>query len=82
MGMSAQFSCASSTDYACLCKNANFGYGVHDCAVEACLDNNKANTVINWGNKLCSDAGVNINIPPASVSKNPALPSVIPTSHR
>lgn len=26
----------SSTDVACLCKNADFGYGLHDCTAEAC----------------------------------------------
>ncbi|KAH8892010.1 hypothetical protein GQ53DRAFT_141807 [Thozetella sp. PMI_491] len=68
LAMFGSFNCSSKSDYACLCRNMNFGYGVHDCAVEACQDNNNANIVIGWGNQLCKDAGVTVDIPTASLT--------------
>ncbi|KAJ4154724.1 hypothetical protein LMH87_000004 [Akanthomyces muscarius] len=42
-------------DPACLCKNANFGYGVRDCANGAC-GSNVASTVIAFESAYCSSA--------------------------
>ncbi|KAL7785595.1 hypothetical protein V8C37DRAFT_316511 [Trichoderma ceciliae] len=35
-GEFSQFSCASADDAACLCANANFGFGVRDCGQSGC----------------------------------------------
>lgn len=51
-----------NNDIACLCRNPNFGYGVHDCSVEACNDVESANAIINWANNACSNANAPANI--------------------
>lgn len=51
-------------DTACLCRNANFGYGVRDCSNAACQDQSDANTAVAWVNQVCADAGAPINLGP------------------
>jgi hypothetical protein len=55
--MKAQYSTlgCSSPDSYCLCKNANFGNGLRDCANGAC-GTAVASTVIAYGNAYCSTA--------------------------
>ncbi|KAH6619420.1 hypothetical protein B0J18DRAFT_492231 [Chaetomium sp. MPI-SDFR-AT-0129] len=49
--------CASPTDSACLCGNANFGYGVRDCSNGACGSNvADASSAIAYGSAFCSCA--------------------------
>lgn len=67
LAQSAELGCRNN-DVPCLCRNANFGYGIHDCSVQACGNVNEANIAISWGNKLCADAGVPANIPSASAA--------------
>ena len=45
----------SSGDPACLCSNANFGYGLRDCSNGAC-GTAVASTVIAYGSAYCSSA--------------------------
>jgi hypothetical protein len=73
LGKASEFGCEGQ-DIACLCKDARFNNGVHDCAVEACGDINLANIVIGWGNSLCSGAGEGgNNIPTATGVSIPTL---------
>lgn len=55
--MIAQYSSlgCSSSQAACLCRNANFGYGIRDCANGAC-GTAVASTVISFGSAYCARA--------------------------
>lgn len=61
LAKAGELGCANN-DIACLCRNPNFGYGVHDCSVEACRDVDSANAIINWANNACSNANAPANI--------------------
>src|SRR5277367_1865658 len=50
---SQSLGCASSTDLACLCNSANFGYGVRDCVFEACPSGTDYNQVFQFLIGLC-----------------------------
>jgi CFEM domain len=52
LGLAPSLGC-SANDAACLCKNANFGYGIRDCSNAACGEA-VASTVIAYGNSYCS----------------------------
>lgn len=45
--------CSSSSDAACLCCNPDFGYGVRDCANQACANAQNAQSVISFGTNYC-----------------------------
>ncbi|AEO71097.1 uncharacterized protein THITE_2171499 [Thermothielavioides terrestris NRRL 8126] len=76
----SEFHC-DSKDIGCMCKDKNFGYGIHDCSVQSCPTVEDANIVINWGNNLCSNAGSPANIPSATaVGFSGAAPSPVTTS--
>ena len=45
---SSQLGC-STGDVTCYCREPDFGYGVRDCANEACPSNDDAQTVIAFG---------------------------------
>lgn len=47
----SQFGCGQG-DVLCYCREPNFGYGVRDCANEAC-GSNDASTVIAFGTQYC-----------------------------
>lgn len=47
-----QFGCAAN-DAVCYCGNANFGYGIRDCASEACGSQEDAAQVISYGTSYC-----------------------------
>lgn len=47
----SQFGCGQN-DVLCYCREPNFGYGVRDCANEAC-GSGEANTVIAFGTQYC-----------------------------
>jgi len=70
----SEFKC-DVTDISCLCKDINFGYGLHDCGIENCKDNSVANLIIDWGRQLCAQAGVTINVPSASGNDIPIATS-------
>jgi hypothetical protein len=36
----------------CLCGNANFGYGIRDCTLESCPENDR-NAVLSYGLAYC-----------------------------
>ncbi|KAF2834593.1 hypothetical protein M501DRAFT_904558, partial [Patellaria atrata CBS 101060] len=40
-------------DAVCYCTNANFGYGIRDCADQACPNAEDANTVKSFGVQYC-----------------------------
>ncbi|GAB1313602.1 hypothetical protein MFIFM68171_03812 [Madurella fahalii] len=65
LAQAAELGCQAG-DIACLCHNVNFGYGIHDCSVEACGDFSQANIVISWGNAICDSVGVPANIATAT----------------
>lgn len=46
------FGCTQG-DVVCYCNNADFGYGVRDCANEAC-DSEQAASVIAYGTNYCA----------------------------
>jgi hypothetical protein len=48
----AQFGCGQN-DVLCYCREPNFGYGVRDCANEAC-GSSEASTVIAFGTQYCA----------------------------
>lgn len=56
-----EFNCGSD-DIACICGDERFGFGVHDCSVQACQSVDDANVVIGWGNNLCESAQKPANI--------------------
>lgn len=56
----AEFGCSAS-DLACLCQNANFSYGVRDCADQACSNSTDADTVKAVGIQYCANAGVAVS---------------------
>lgn len=49
----APFECKSATDFACLCNNSNFIYGVRDCTQVAC-DSADMSTTVNFANTFCA----------------------------
>jgi hypothetical protein len=49
----SEFNC-SNGDLNCLCPQQNFGYGIRDCADQACSSASDATTVKNFGNTLCA----------------------------
>jgi hypothetical protein len=52
LGLAQSLGCSPS-DYACLCSNQNFGYGIRDCSNEACKDPANAAKVIQFGTTFC-----------------------------
>lgn len=75
LAQAAQLGC-QALDIACLCRNPDFGYGIHDCSVQACSDVSEANIVIGWGNDMCASAGV-----PANIESATAIETVSFTRH-
>jgi len=74
----AALGCASAADSACLCANANFGYGVRDCSNGACgADVAAASSAIAYGSALCSCVGTAAATAPATSTATgvAALPS-------
>merc|ERR1711881_527078 len=53
LGQASALGCAND-DAACLCANADFGYGVRDCTNEACPADADRNAVIQYGLAYCS----------------------------
>jgi hypothetical protein len=49
----AQFGCPPG-DTACYCSNQDFGFGVRDCAQEACGNADSAASVIAYGAAYCA----------------------------
>lgn len=56
LGLAGSLGCKEN-DMACLCDNKDFAYGIHDCTVEACPDENVA-AVQSYAQSLCSSAGM------------------------
>lgn len=56
LGQHSALGCPTAGDAACICKNANFGYGVQDCANAACSDMGVAGTVISFEGAYCAKA--------------------------
>lgn len=52
---SSQLGC-SGGNVTCYCTEPDFGYGVRDCANEACTSDEDANTVISFGTSYCANA--------------------------
>ncbi|KAL2039104.1 hypothetical protein N7G274_008153 [Stereocaulon virgatum] len=46
-------------DIACLCKNMDFGNGVHDCSAESCPQGTDINTITSTGMQFCAAALAN-----------------------
>lgn len=62
-----EFKCGKD-DIKCLCSDKNFGYGIHDCVLIACENNQEvANLLIEWGVRECKRYGVDVYIPAATV---------------
>jgi len=47
------FGC-SPGDTVCYCTNVDFGYGVRDCAQQACSSSEEATRVISYGSAYCA----------------------------
>lgn len=56
LGLAGSLGCKEN-DLGCLCSNKDFGYGIHDCTVEACPDENVA-AVESYAQSLCASAGM------------------------
>jgi hypothetical protein len=41
-------------DVACYCNSADFGFGIRDCANEACANAEQAQSVISYGSQYCA----------------------------
>ncbi|KAJ4306681.1 hypothetical protein N0V88_000045 [Collariella sp. IMI 366227] len=65
----------SQDDVVCMCKNQDFGYGIHDCSVQICGSLDDANAAIEWGNNLCANAQNPINLPSATALGSNINPS-------
>ncbi|KAL1976599.1 hypothetical protein VTN31DRAFT_2881 [Thermomyces dupontii] len=52
LALAPSLGCASE-DIACLCANKDFGYGIHDCTVEACQNDN-VDEVVAYARTLCN----------------------------
>ena len=53
LGKAGEFGC-SNTDAACLCKDANFAYGVRDCSYQSCQNDTAAAIVVAYGTAYCA----------------------------
>ncbi|KAI9877535.1 MAG: hypothetical protein M1823_007092, partial [Watsoniomyces obsoletus] len=53
LGQAEALGC-SAADAACLCSNVRFGYGIRDCANEACQDQSNVPTIIAFGQQYCA----------------------------
>lgn len=55
LAKSADLGCAvtNPVNATCLCQNVNFGYGIRDCAQEAC-GSAEAAAVVAYGNQYCA----------------------------
>ncbi|KAF2117633.1 hypothetical protein BDV96DRAFT_679448 [Lophiotrema nucula] len=49
------FGCTAG-DFVCYCTDENFGYGIRDCANEACSSQSDAASVIAWATAFCEQA--------------------------
>lgn len=70
----SQFGCGQG-DVLCYCREPNFGYGVRDCANEAC-GSNDASTVIAFGTQYCQSKFISssfASITLTNMSKTPSL---------
>lgn len=57
LGLASSLGCPNvnnSPDVGCLCKNKDFGYGIRDCATQACPSGTDLNQIIAFGNSYCS----------------------------
>lgn len=52
---SSQLGCAAG-NVTCYCTEPDFGYGVRDCANQACTNASDATTVISFGTSYCASA--------------------------
>ncbi|KAF2197312.1 hypothetical protein GQ43DRAFT_444364, partial [Delitschia confertaspora ATCC 74209] len=50
---SSTFGCQAG-DIHCYCSNQDFGYGVRDCSMQACPNQDDANRVIAYGTQWCA----------------------------
>ncbi|KAL2256022.1 hypothetical protein VTK26DRAFT_2330 [Humicola hyalothermophila] len=71
LAQAAELGCQGG-DVKCLCEEARFGYGIHDCSVQSCSQVNDANMAINWANNMCANLGVSANIPLVPSGSAPA----------
>lgn len=53
LGKAGDFGCGAS-DAACLCKDANFAYGVRDCSYQYCQNDTAAAMVVAYGTAYCA----------------------------
>lgn len=72
------FGCTQG-DQLCYCKNVNFGYGIRDCADQACPNAEAADTVKSYGLAFCR--GIHSRLPLSkkllSVLTEAQLPTVV-----
>lgn len=54
VGLASELNCQAN-DLACLCANPDFGYGIHDCTVEACSGDN-VQDVESYASSVCASA--------------------------
>ena len=53
LGLATQLGCTGPGDIACLCKTANFNYGIRDCIAQACPPSDAA-TVRTYAAQVCA----------------------------
>ena len=54
LGQATNLGCDSSNDPACLCSSADFGYGIRDCAIQACPSGTDLGSIIQYGLDYCA----------------------------
>lgn len=65
LALAPSLGCASE-DIACLCANKDFGYGIHDCTVEACQNDN-VDEVVAYARTLCNQQSLILPLQPDAV---------------
>ena len=65
----------SSADPACVCRNANFGYGIRDCTNGACGSSIGA-SIIAWASNYCSISEAAKTTSPATATATPTATSI------
>ncbi|KAK4173797.1 hypothetical protein QBC36DRAFT_51410 [Triangularia setosa] len=56
VSLHASLGCGQPNDISCLCSKPDFGFGIRDCAVQACKNAQQAERVISEGNVICGRA--------------------------
>ncbi|KAK8179104.1 hypothetical protein BC567DRAFT_76003 [Phyllosticta citribraziliensis] len=71
------FGCAQG-NIVCYCEKINYGYGIRDCANEACSSPQDAANVISYGSNYCAGESLVPNTNSLPLTQNPQVPCRAP----